>query len=172
MAGTFTAAIDLSTIGMKVGIAFETVSGTRPTAQYYNLQKPKSIPDMNPAPEAIDTTSLNATKNKTSIPGLLDLSQSMAISFGMSQVLIDTWNNVCDTWDKNKESGLRPWLEFYHPNLASAYFVPIEPARLGIPAAEVNAAWNANVNFAIAGEIVSDTKVDPVDEDFPAPVTV
>lgn len=98
-------AIDLSTIGMKVAIAFETIAGTRPTDKYYNLQKPKSIPDMNPEPDTIDTTSLNATKYKTSVPGLLDLSGAMGFTFGMSQVFIDTWDNICNTWDKNKAEG-------------------------------------------------------------------
>lgn len=162
----FTAAIDLSTIGMKIGIAFETVSGQRPTEKYYNLQKPKSIPDMNPEPESIDTTSLNATKNKTSIPGLQDLSGPMGFVFGMSQVLLDTWEKICDTWDKNKAQGLRPWFEIYHPSLEKAWYIPIEPARLGVPSAEVNAAWDATVNVTIAGEIVIDTAVVPTDEDF------
>lgn len=163
-------AVDLSTIGMKVGIAFEAVSGTRPTDKYYNLQKPKSIPDMNPEPETIDTTSLNATKYKTGIPGLLDLSGAQGFTFGMSQVLIDTWNNVCNTWDKNKAEGKRPWLEIYHPSLTKAWFIPVEPSRLGVPSAEVNAAWEATVNVTITGEIEIEDAVEPSDEDFPAPL--
>lgn len=168
----FKVAADLSTIGMHVGIAFETTSGERPTEKYYDLQKPKSIPDMNPEPENIDTTSLNAKKYKTSIPGLLDLSGAQGFTFQMSQVLLDTWENVCDQWDKNREAGLRPWLEIYHPYLTDAWFIPIEPSRLGIPAAEVNSAWDVTVNVTITGEIVIDEAVEPVQEDFPAPTGV
>lgn len=163
---SYTVAVDLSTIGMKVGIAFETVSGQRPTEKYYNLQKPKSIPDMNPEPESLDTTSLNATKNKTSMPGLQDFSSAMGFVFGMSQVFIDTWDKICDTWDKNKPQSLRPWIEIYHPSLTKAWFLPIEPARLGIPSAEVNSVWDVTANVTVAGEIVIDTAVAPVDEDF------
>lgn len=165
----FTVAVDLSTIGMHVGIAFETVSGERPTDKYYDLQKPKSIPDMNPEPATIDTTSLNATKNMTSVPGLQDLSGAQGFTFQMSQVLLDTWENVCDQWDKNKAASLRPWLEIYHPALTKAWFIPIEPARLGIPAAEVNAAWDATVNVTIAGEIETGEPIKPEEEDFPEP---
>lgn len=161
-----TIAVDLSTAGMKVGIAFETVSGTRPTEKYYNLQKPKSVPDMNPEPETLDTTSLNATLYRTAIPGLLDLSGAQGITFGMSDVLMETWEKICDEWDKNKATGLRPWLEIYHPGLTKAWFIPIEPARMGVPGAEVGSVWDATVYYTIVGEIKRETKVDPSDEDF------
>lgn len=163
-------AIDLSTIGMKVAIAFETIAGTRPTEKYYNLQKPKSIPDMNPEPDTIDTTSLNATKYKTSVPGLLDLSGAMGFTFGMSQVFINTWENICATWDKNKAEGKRPWLEIYHPDLTKAWFIPIVPSRLGVPSAEVNAAWEVTANVTISDEIKIEDKIEPSDEDFPSPL--
>lgn len=164
----FTVAVDLSTIGMKVGIAFESEAGQRPTEKYYNLQKPKSIPDMNPEPETIDTTSLNATKYMTSVPGLLDLSGAQSFTFQMSQVLIDTWEKICDEYDKLKKENKRPWLEIWHPDLTKAWFLPIAPSRLGLPAAEVNSAWDASINVTITDEIVVDEAVEPSDEDFVA----
>ena len=169
---SYTVAVDLSTIGIMVGIAFETISGTRPSEKYYNLQNPKSIPDMNPEPDTIDTTSLNAKKYKTSIPGLQDLSGAQGFTFQMSQVLIDTWNNICDQWDVNKSKGLRPWMEIYHPDLRKAWFIPIEPSRLGVPSAEVNSSWDATVNVTITGEIEIGDAVVPSEEDFPAPSRV
>lgn len=56
-------AINLSTAGIRVGYAFETTSGTKPST-FTNLPNPKSIPDMNPTPNALDVTSLNDTEWK------------------------------------------------------------------------------------------------------------
>lgn len=159
-------AVDLATIGMHVGIAFETVSGERPTDKYYDIQKPKSTPDLNPAPETMDTTSLNATKYRTSMPGLIDLTEAQGITFGMSDVLMDMWDKICDKYDEGIATGLRPWLELWHPNLTKAWFIPIAPARMGVPAAEVGAVWDATVYFTVTDEIVRETAVKPVLEEI------
>ena len=62
-------AIDLSTAGIMVGYAIETVAGTKPSA-FTNIPNPKSIPDTNPEPSTYDSTSLNATEWKTYVEGL------------------------------------------------------------------------------------------------------
>jgi hypothetical protein len=51
----------LSTIGVHLYYAVESTKGTRPTAKsaYTELVGIKSIPSMNPAPDTLDTTTLN-----------------------------------------------------------------------------------------------------------------
>ena len=70
-------AIDLSTAGIRIGYAYEATSGTRPTSGYTNLPNPKSIPDMNPQPNALDITSLNDTEWKRYMEGLKDMGGSL-----------------------------------------------------------------------------------------------
>ena len=94
-------AIDLSTAGIRVGYAFEASSGTKPSS-FTNLPNPKSIPDMNPEPNALDITSLNDTEWKRYMEGLKDMGGALGLTFGMSQEFFTLWENICDTDDTNK----------------------------------------------------------------------
>ena len=156
-------AIDLSTAGIRVGYAFESTSGTRPTSGYTNLPNPKSIPDMNPVPNALDITSLNDTEWKRYMEGLKDMGGALGITFGMSQAFYDLWETICDTDDTNKATGKRTWLVFYVPGLSDSFFIPVDPARIGMPAAEVDAVLDVTVNVLPIGAPLWETAVNPTD---------
>lgn len=156
------AAIDLSTAGIRVGYAFESSSGTRPSS-YTNLPNPKSIPDMNPTPNALDITSLNDTEWKRYMEGLKDMGGSLGLTFGMSQEFFSLWESICDTDDANKSTGKRTWLVFYVPGLTDSFFLPVDPARIGMPAAEVDAVLDVTVNVLPIGAPVWETAVNPTD---------
>lgn len=64
-------AIELSTAGILLGYAIETVAGTQPSA-FTQIKGAKSLPDMNPEPSTLETTPLEATEWKTYIDGLKD----------------------------------------------------------------------------------------------------
>lgn len=155
-------AIDLSTAGIRVGYAFESVSGTRPSA-YTNLPNPKSIPDMNPTPNALDVTSLNDTEWKRYIEGLKDLGGSLGLTFGMSQAFYNLWDTICTTDETNKATGKRTWLVFYVPGLSKSFFVPVDPAKIGMPSAEVDSVLDVTVNVMPIGTPVWETAVNPTD---------
>ena len=157
-------AIDLSTAGIRVGYAFESTSGTRPTSGYTNLPNVKSIPDMNPTPNALDITSLNDTEWKRYMEGLKDMGGSLGLTFGMSQAFYDLWENICDSDDSHKASGLRTWLVFYVPGLSDSFFMPVDPARIGMPAAEVDAVLDVTVNVLPIGAPLWETAVNPTDQ--------
>ena len=53
-------AIELSTAGILLGYAIETVAGTKPSA-FTQIKGAKSLPDMNPEPSTLETTPLEAT---------------------------------------------------------------------------------------------------------------
>lgn len=156
------AAIDLSTAGIRVGYAFEATSGTKPSS-YTNLPNPKSIPDMNPTPNALDITSLNDTEWKRYMEGLKDMGGALGLTFGMSQEFFDLWETICDTDDTNKSTGKRTWLVFYVPGLSDSFFMPVDPARIGMPAAEVDAVLDVTVNVLPIGAPEWDTAVNPTD---------
>ena len=52
-------AIDLSTAGIHLKYAVEATKGTRPTTGYTDLPGVKTIPNMNPSPDTLETTDLN-----------------------------------------------------------------------------------------------------------------
>ena len=65
--------IALSTAGVTVGYATETTAGTRPTTGFKLIPDIKEVPEMNPEPESLETTTLAATEFKTYTEGLKDL---------------------------------------------------------------------------------------------------
>lgn len=156
------AAIDLSTAGIRVGYAHEATAGTKPSA-FINLPNPKSIPDMNPSPNALDITSLNDTEWKRYMEGLKDLGGALGITFGMSQELYTTWQTMCDTDDTNKASGKRTWFVFYIPGVDDSFFMTVDPARMGFPSADVDEVLDVTVNVLPTGEIGWDTAINPTD---------
>lgn len=156
--------VDLSTAGIHVGYAIETVSGTKPD-KFIDIPGPKSIPDLNPEPATYDTTNLNATEWKTYIDGLKDLGGALGITFGMTQATLDDWNeDVCKAATTALETGKRCWFEFYHPKLDKAFFFTGKPATLGFPAADVDQVWNATVNIVPTGEVGWATAIEPTEK--------
>jgi len=156
------AAIDLSTAGIRVGFAYESTSGTKP-ASFTNLANPKSIPNMNPSPNALDVTSLNDTEWKRYIEGLKDMGGSLAITFGMSQVFFDQWEALCETAATKKASSLRTWFVFYIPGIDESFFMTAEPSMFGMPEASVDSVLDVEVNIVPTGEIGWDTAINPTD---------
>lgn len=145
-------AVDLSTAGIHVGYGIETTAGTKPTT-FTDIPKPKSIPDLNPEPSTYETTSLNATDWKTYMRGLKDTGGALAITFGMSQVFLDMWEDICDQYETAEAAGKRMWMVFWHPKLDKSFFFTCEPTRLGFPSADVDGVWDGDVNVTPTGEI-------------------
>lgn len=158
------AAIDLSTAGIRIGVAYESTSGTRPTAGYTNIPGPKSIPSMDDAPSLLDATSLNATKYHTYIQGLRDLGGGdIAITFNYTQAFCDMWDSMYETNESNKASGKRAWITFYIPGVSDAFFMPVDIVERGNPGAEVDSVLETTAHFIPIGEPGFFTAVNPTD---------
>ena len=89
-------AINLSTAGIHLYYAVEATAGTRPTAKsaYTDLTGVKSTPDFNPAPDTLETTTLNETEWKTYIDGLKDPGGALEFNFNMTQELVTLWETL------------------------------------------------------------------------------
>ena len=158
------AAIDLSTAGIRLGIAFEASSGTRPTSGYTNIPNPKSIPSLDDAPSLLDATSLNATAYKTYVQGLRDLGGGdIAVTFNYTQAFCDVWDNLVATNEANKASGKRAWLVFYIPDIDNSFFMPVDLVKRGNPAAEVDSVLETTAHFIPIGEPDFYDAVNPTD---------
>ena len=92
-------AINLSTAGIQLLYAVETTAGTRPTtaSAYTRIKGVKSTPSLNPAPDTLETTTLDETEYKTYIDGLKDLGGSLEFTFNLTEELIDDWETLI-TW--------------------------------------------------------------------------
>lgn len=158
------AAIDLSTAGIRIGIAYEASKGVRPTSGFVNIPEPKSIPAMDEAPSLLETTSLNNEKYKSYIPGLNDLNGGdIAITFNYSEEWADFWDTMYETNETNKASGKRAWIEFYVPGMTDAFFMPVDIVKRGQPGAEVDSVLEVTGHFTPVGEPDFYTAVNPTD---------
>lgn len=158
------AAIDLSTAGIRIGVAYESTSGTRPTTGYVNIPGPKSIPTMDDAPSLLDSTSLNAVSYKTYIQGLRDLGGGdIPITFNYTQAFCDTWDAMYSTTQANKATGKRTWIVFYIPGVDDSFFMPVDVVKRGQPGAEVDSVLETKAHFVPIGEPDFYTAVNPTD---------
>lgn len=133
-------AIYLSSIGVKMYYAVEETAGTRPTAKsaYTELEGIKSTPSMNPAPDTLDTTTLNETEYKTSIPGLKDLGGALSFTFNMSNALKSAWDALVTAYETGIASDKKTWFYIEIPNLTEGLYFEGQPSPMGLPELSVN----------------------------------
>lgn len=132
-------AINLSTAGIKLLYAVETTAGTRPTSGYTRIRGIKSTPSLNPAPETLETTTLDETEYKTYIDGLKDLGGALEFTFNLTEELITNWETMMDAYEAGKLVNKATWFCIVVPDLTKAFFFTGNPSEMGLPEAEVNA---------------------------------
>ena len=117
-------AIDLSTAGVSVQYAAETTSGTRPTTGYKAIKGIKAIPDLNPEPSSLETTTLDATEWKTYIPGLKDPGGALAFTANNTEQFQTDWAALVEAANTAAET--------------KAFYFAATPSPLGLSAVEVD----------------------------------
>lgn len=132
-------AINLSTIGVQLHYAVETEAGTRPTTGYTRIYGIKSTPSLNPAPDTIETTTLDELEYKTYVDGLKDLGGSLEFTFNLTEELITKWDALMEAYETAKASNLRTWFVIVVPGLTEAFYFPGNPSAMGLPETSVNA---------------------------------
>lgn len=153
-------AINLSTAGIHLYYAVEDTKGTRPTAKsaYKDLVGVKSIPSMNPAPETLETTTLNETEWKTYIDGLKDMGGALEFTFNLTQELVETWDTLMTAYEAGKTTGLQTWFLIDIPGLTEGFFFPGNPSSMGIPSTEVSNVLEITNRVTPTGAPVRETK--------------
>lgn len=133
-------AINLSTAGIHLYYAVEETAGTRPTAKsaYKDLEGVKSIPSLNPAPETLETTTLNETEYKTYVDGLKDLGGALEFTFNLTQALVTMWEELMEAYEAAKEAGKATWFFIDIPGLTEGLYFTGNPSSMGIPEASVS----------------------------------
>lgn len=128
--------IPISTAGTQVCWAVETVAGTMPTSAKL-IPDIKEIPDLNPQPEALDTTDLSCTEYKTFIDGLKDLSSATSYTANLTALLEKEWAAMIEASKTAKESDLATWFFIITPGLETVAFTG-SPSPLGVNSRAVN----------------------------------
>ena len=132
-------AIELSTAGIKMGYAVEETAGTRPTAGYTRIYGIKSTPSLNPAPDTIETTTLDELEYKTYVDGLKDLGGALEFTFNLTEELIGKWDDLMTAYETARADGKQTWFAIVIPGLSEAFFFPGNPSSMGLPETSVNA---------------------------------
>ncbi len=131
-------AINLSTAGIHLLYAAETVAGTRPTSGYVDLKGVKSIPSLNPSPESLETTDLNQEEYKTYIDGLKDLGGALEFTFNLTNDLVSIWDTLMTAYATAKEGNKAVWFLIYVPGLNENFYFTGNPSEMGMPEATVS----------------------------------
>ena len=129
---------NLSTLGIQLGYAVETVSGQKPTSGYTEIEGIKSTPSLNPSPDTIETTTLNERHYKTYVDGLKDLGGALEFTFNLTESLISAWGTLMTAYAAGKPSDLATWFVICIPGLSQAYYFKGNPSEMGLPETAVN----------------------------------
>lgn len=146
-------AIDLTTAGVHLKYAVEaTVGAGRPSTGYTDIPGVKSTPSLNPAPEALDATTLNETEYVVYVQGLKDLGGSLEFNFNLTQAFLTAWDTLVSATATAKAAGKDVWFEIMIPGLTNSVYFKGVPADAGLPAMEVNSVLETTAYITPTGE--------------------
>lgn len=132
------ARIDLSSAGVTLQHAIEETAGTRPTSGYSPLTGIKSIPDLNPEPSNLETTTLDETEWRTYIPGLKDIGGALAFGANNTESFQTEWAALVEEAETAAEEGKAMWFAVVIPGLTKAFYFAGKPSPLGLGAIDVD----------------------------------
>lgn len=150
--------IALSTAGVTVGYAVEATKGTKPTTGYINIPDIKEVPEMNPEPETLESTTLAETEFKTYIEGLKDIGGALSFLANYTTELETVWEELVEEYQTAKTSGKSIWFEVKHPGLTKSVFFTGQPSAMGLPAMSVNSILETNLYITPTNAPTWDTK--------------
>ena len=136
--------IRLSTAGVKLGYAVETTAGEKPTTGFKYISELKEIPEINPEPSLLETTTLDELEYRTYIPGLKDLGSALGFLANFTQDFKDQWEEMVASSETAKADGKATWYVIVIPSITEACYFQGEPTPLGVPGATVDSVLETN----------------------------
>ena len=133
--------IDLSSAGVGVYYAVETTAGTTPTTGYTKLTGISAIPDINPEPSSLDSTTLDETEWKSYIPGLKDPGGALAFTANNTEQFQTEWAalvTAAENGAATEGGALATWFAVIVPGLTKAFFFSGDPSPLGLSGVDVD----------------------------------
>lgn len=120
----------VSTAGSLMGWATGT-SATAPKA-FTKIPEIKEVPELNPEPSSLETTSLEETEYKTYTAGLKDLGGAIGFTANFTRELKEAWASAVTS-----ANGESLWWCIKHPTMGAVAFKG-KPSSLGMPAMSVD----------------------------------
>lgn len=144
--------IPLSTIGVKVSYAKETVAGTRPVAGYKVIKGLFSTPDFNVAPNTADVTSFDNVEYTSKIALLKEMPDTIEFGARFGQEFANGWNALMTEYSTAQSSKLEIWFCIDIPGYDKSIYFTGRPIKMGLPAMEQNSAIDTTVYVAPTSE--------------------
>lgn len=144
--------IDLASAGVSLSYAVESTAGTRPTTAYVKITGLKEVPDMNPAPDTLESTTLDELEYKTYVNGLKDLGGALGFTFNLTQEFITLWEALISAHGTAKAAGKGTWFQIIIPGITKALAFKGQPSELGLPGISVNSVIEASAYITPVGE--------------------
>ena len=129
--------IDLSTAGVTLQYAVAT-SDTMPTSGYTKITGIKAIPDLNPEPGSLETTTLDETDWRTYIPGLKDPGGALSFTANNTEAFQTEWEALVSASEAGEAEGKATWFAVVIPGLTKSFYFAGSPSPLGLSAIEVD----------------------------------
>lgn len=126
-----------STAGMTLQYAVGTSNTTPPTSGYTKIPEIKSMPNFNPAPNTIDSTTLEETEYMTYVEGLKDLGGALGYKANLTDDLMTAWTTLLSAHDTAVSQNKYVWFAIVHPSLTVSTYYIGDPAPLGLDDAAV-----------------------------------
>lgn len=143
--------IQLSTAGVTLWHAVETTAGERPTTGYQQIHEIKSVPELNPEPDNLETTTLEEVEWKTYVPGLKDPGGALSFTANLTEMSMNEWEDVVDEFETAKADNKGQWFCIRIPGLTKSLYFKGQPSPMGMPGMEVSAVLETNLFITPTG---------------------
>lgn len=138
--------IQLSTAGVKLYYKAEETFGVRPEEGYTQITEIKSIPELNPEPDNLETTTLEEIEWRTYIPGLKDPGGALAFLANLTEKMMGEWETLVQAYDTAaKEESKHIWFCIVVPGLTKSLYFTGKPSPMGMPSMEVSSVLEVNL---------------------------
>ena len=129
---------NLTTIGVKIYYAVETVADTRPTTGYIHIPSIKGTNDYNAQPSVGDGTTFDNVEYTTKVKLLKEAPDNIELTANLSQEFYDVWEALMSAYKAGAESGKATWFCIDIQGLDQSIYFNGEPSPLGVPEMTAN----------------------------------
>lgn len=140
-----------TTAGMYLSYAVETTAGERPTTGYTIIPEVKSMPDTNPAPSSVDSTTLMETEYVTKEPALKDLGDSLDYSVNFTDELEEIVDQLVDAQEAAEAEGKAVWFCEAHRKIKNAMYYTGKMARINFGESSVGNMLETSLHITPTG---------------------
>lgn len=149
----------ISSLGVKVGYAAETVAGTKPETFKW-LERANTIGGITMETEQIDASALEDEISRY-IAGRQDTGGTWAITFNISDEVIDQLQAMISEY-RALDGGKKMWFEIWSPYLTKAFFIVAQPPlHIPVPEFGQNELQTVEMTFTIEEYKGMDTAIEP-----------